>query len=367
MARENRWLCLVGAFLVSLFGLAFYVVFMYQPQVNAQTNSQNISSTHYFPVAFHDYKTPQWDYVGLTGKVSDIHLDPTNSEHMYVSVYLDGLYETQDRGISWVRHEQFTLTTRINDIEANPLEPNTLYLATWAGYALYWSEDGRVPWNPIAGWTELNPTLYSMAIHPMSPTVMFAGSGTWEPYGGAIYKSINGGDTWYAVSPDFTNALTFAFHPISPTVIYAGAIAGVWRSQDSGETWTSVNSGFDDEVDYASSLLIHPEQTEWLYVATSQGIYVSYNNADSWQQLWEEWDTNTLHFHPDNPNILYAGTENGIYISHNTGESWSQLGSCGTNMPINILVIDPAETRTLWAGTGDRISDGYGLWRCVIS
>lgn len=326
-----------------------------------QSAEQNGEMRYFFPIMFNQYQLPTWEYVALSGNVTDIVFDPANPDHAFASVYLGGLFETGDHGVSWVRNED--VHPRINDIVHHPITPTTIYLATWSFYGVFWSKDNGSSWEPIPGWPYIYPTLYSMAIHPVSTTVMFVGSGNWEPNGGEIYKTSNSGQTWHSVSPMYTNALTFAFDPELPNVIYAGTqFGGVWKSVDGGETWFTANDGLPTGTSggayYITSLLIHPEHDQWLYAATSVGVYVSYDRAENWQPLWEGIDASALMFHPSFTGTLYMGASNGIYVSHDDGTSWSRLGPCGNTVQVNHLVIDPYDFTVLWAATND------GLWRC---
>ncbi len=61
-------------------------------------------------------------------------------------------------------------------------------------------------------------------------------------YAGDVFKSMNGGTTWVAVSPGLWGstgpALTLAIDPTTPSTIYAGTgVYGVYRSTDSGNSW----------------------------------------------------------------------------------------------------------------------------------
>ncbi|MBX3058166.1 MAG: hypothetical protein KF770_17015 [Anaerolineae bacterium] len=335
------------------------------PVVSARKNfEQTLQSGeefyYFFPIVFNQYQPPTWEYVALDGNVTDIQFDPANPDHAFASQYLGGLFETHDHGISWTRNED--VSVRINDIEYHPITSTTMYLATWSYYAVYWSQDNGTSWAPIPGWPYIYPTLYSVAAHPISPTVLFAGSGNWEPNGGHIFKTFDGGETWYSVSPTYTNALTFAFDPEMPNIIYAGTqLRGVRKSIDGGETWYAANNGLPTATtggeDYRA-VIVHPQDSQQIFATSDAGIYVSYDRAETWLPLWEGIDANALMFHPSITGTLYMGASNGIYVSHNDGISWSRLAPCGNTVQVNRLIFDPNDFTVLWAATSN------GLWRC---
>lgn len=332
------------------------------PLIERQLETEGtVSQTYYFPVIFNNYQPPEWEYIGLDGDVTDIVFDPTNPQHAFASVYLEGLFETNDGGITWVENETFTLTNRFNDIEVHPVTSTTWFVAGWTSFGLFQSSNNGQTWSQM----QASPSqLFSTAVHPLSPTVMFASGGGWEYGNGRIYRTINSGDSWNAVSPEYVNALTYAFDPNSPHLIYAGLKGGIWKSDDGGETWDPAGNGLPGLPDCAcdvTSLIFHPDNSQWLYAATRAGVYVSYDGAENWQSLWDGIDANALLFDSNDPTILYLGTtDDGIYVSNNNGLGWTQLGSCGLGFRVNHLVMNPSNSSELWAATDS------GLWRCVI-
>lgn len=291
---------------------------------------------------------------------TDLYLDPNLPGHAYASLYAVGLFETYDGGNNWTQQQ---INARIYDIAVHPITPATMYVATWSSYGLYWTENGGGSWQPIPGWYSLSPTLYSVAVHPITPTIMFAGSGNWEPVGGEIFRTVNGGQNWSLVSPMFTNALTFAFDPILPTVVYAGTqYGGVRKSTDTGYSWFAANNGLPTGTTGAHDIhvTVQPDPPHRVYAATSLGIYVSEDQAENWQALWEGVDANFLLFAPHTSAIVYLGTSDGIFVSFDTGVSWSWLGQCGVGVSVRRLEFDPYDAKVIWAATNN------GLWRCIL-
>lgn len=44
-----------------------------------------------------------------------------------------------------------------------------------------------------------------------------------------------------------------------------------------------------------------------------------------------------------------------------TALNWIRLGSCGNDMTIFHLVVNPFDTQQIWVATGN------GIWRCIIA
>ena len=315
----------------------------------------------YFPIIFSPPIPANWEQIEFAGEnITDIQIS-TSPKRIFASAYTFGLFESQDDGDSWQIQD---VHSRVNDIEIHQTSPETMYLATWSSVGVYQTHDGGVVWEPTKGWATLYPTLYSVALHPISDTVMFAGSGNWEFSGGEIYKTTNAGDSWYPVSSQFTNALTFVFAPSNTETIFAGTkYAGIKKSVDGGESWITVNNGLPSGIDGAhniSSLAFHPTNHQWLYAATSLGVFVSYDSAGQWEPLWNDVNAYALTFDPQNKEFIYVGTNKGVFRSDDNGITWSQLGQCGLNTTINQLTIDPIDSTVIWVGTND------GIWKCTL-
>lgn len=64
--------------------------------------------------------------------------------------------------------------------------------------------------------------------------------------------------------------------------------------------------------------------------------------------------TRALIFDPVEPRILYAaGVSGGVWKSETGGEGWQPIGDELTNLAVNVLVMDPNDRKTIYAGTGE--------------
>jgi hypothetical protein len=139
-------------------------------------------------------------------------------------------------------------------------------------------------------------------------------------YGGGVFKSTDGGESWTAINTGLTstsvNAL--AITPSTPVILYAGTSSGgrgsVFKSADGGASWTAVNTGLTDTV---MALAIDPSEPTTLYAGTwSSGVFKSVNGGASWGAMntgLASLTVRALAIDPSTPARVYAGTEGGVY------------------------------------------------------
>ena len=85
-----------------------------------------------------------------------------------------GVWHSPDAGESWVRHRApFPLNSRIQALVAHPREAQTALAGGDTG--MFISHDGGVRWDRITAQGDL-PTIWSLAIDPVDPNIVFAGT-----------------------------------------------------------------------------------------------------------------------------------------------------------------------------------------------
>ena len=233
---------------------------------------------------------------------------------------------------------------------------------------------------------------------------------------GGVWKTSDGGQYWECVSDGFFNtsavgALTVA--PSDPHVLYAGTGEttiridvvggdGVYKSTDSGRSWTHV--GLSD-TRFIGKIRVHPNNPDLVYVAAlghafgtnpERGVYKSSDGGKSWQHVLfksEKAGAVDLSIDWQNPRLIYAsiweahrsfwqissgGEESGIWRSTDGGDTWEDI-SRRPGLPSGIygkiaVAASPARSGRVWAliehktDGGLYRSDNAGLtWELVSS
>ncbi len=134
-------------------------------------------------------------------------------------------------------------------------------------------------------------------------------------------------------------------------VLFAGTEgAGIFRSTDRGDTWTPANTGlrFEPE-DGFWSVTAFAQKGDMLYAGTRDGLYVSTNSGNTWQQVSSFRAYESISGIVVIGDRIYVGTLNtGVWYSDDDGDSWLQVND-GFG-PMSIRELSSIGT-TLVAGT----------------
>ncbi|MBM3226277.1 MAG: hypothetical protein FJZ47_21140 [Candidatus Tectomicrobia bacterium] len=275
-----------------------------------------------------------------------------------------GVWHSPDAGQSWLRHRApFPLNTRIQALVVHPTAPHTVFAGGDTG--LFVSHNGGADWERVGVQGDV-PTLWSLAIDPVDPQILFAGT---RPAG--VYRSRDGGQHWQRLAVDIATECSIGtpfvtsvlVDPDDPQVVWAGVeIDGVFRSLDGGETWSHMQTGMYDPDIHA--MAIAPTNPRRVYVSTARELFASMNQGESWQSLGirEKWPlpyARGIAVKADDPGVLFAGCgetttgENGhVLRTMDYGETWETLRLPGqANATVWGLATHPSDANRVVAFT----------------
>ncbi|MEU6143739.1 cellulose binding domain-containing protein [Streptomyces sp. NPDC047081] len=250
----------------------------------------------------------------------------------------------------------------------NRAEKNLAYARTDIGGAYRWQESTKT-WTPLldsVGWADWGNTgVVSLASDSVDPTKVYAAVGTytnsWDPTNGAVLRSADRGASWQKTDLPFKlggnmpgrgMGERLAVDPNKDSVLYLGAPSGkgLWRSTDSGVTWSQVTN-FPNVGNYVQD----PTDTSG-YASDNQGIvWVTFDESSGTSGS----ATKTIY-------VGVADKDNAVYRSTDAGATWTRLAGQPTGYLAHKGVLD-AENGYLYLAYSDKggpYDGGKGrLWR----
>jgi photosystem II stability/assembly factor-like uncharacterized protein len=227
-------------------------------------------------------------------------------------------------------------------------------------------------------------------LSPHNPRTVYVGANK-------LFKSLDRGDTWMAISPDLTkqvdrnklsimgvagdkpmaskndgttsygNITTVAESPVLPGVLWVGSDDGNLQvTRDGGATWTNVAKNIPGIPEIHQVARVEPSHFDAgaCYV-TIDGhrnddhkpyVFVTRDYGQTWTSLVSNLpmgNANVIREDPKNKNLLYLGTEYALYVSLNGGAEWKRFMTGLPTVRIDDILVHPRDN-DLIVGTHGR-------------
>jgi photosystem II stability/assembly factor-like uncharacterized protein len=167
--------------------------------------------------------------------------------------------------------------------------------------------------------------------------------------------------------------------PQNPSIIYIassvfvnGSVSGIFKSTDGGASWAPANSGLNTQLSnlaFPFGLAIDPKTPSTLYAATSTGVLKSTDSAGTWKASGLTTPVQIVVVDPVNTSTLYAAmgfNALGLQRSRDGGATWTSINNgLPSNLFIRALVADPATSGTVYlAGSAGlyKTTNGGDTW-----
>jgi photosystem II stability/assembly factor-like uncharacterized protein len=291
-----------------------------------------------------------------TSSVGAIAVAPSNANVIYVGMgehtirgttlsHGDGVYKSNDGGKTWM-HLGLESTRVISRIRIDPANPDLVYVAAQGtpyvpsnDRGVYRSKDGGKSWRKILFVNDLTGPS-DLAMDWTNPRILYAGM--WDhqrkPWylrsGGpasAIYKSIDGGDTWQKTGDGLPEVIgriglmITAAHDRLYALVECDPNGGLYRSDDAGKSWTLINGSWDlmSRPWYYMRLEGDPKNPDVIWVLNSQ-TYKSQDGGRTFARAnVPHGDHHDIWINPQNPGTMIIGNDGGATISYDGGTAWS--------------------------------------------
>ena len=306
--------------------------------------------------------TPIFDYQP-TGSIGALAIAPSNPDVLYVGSGEglqrpdlstgDGIYKSTDGGRTW-RHLGLRDGRQIPQIAVDPRDPNRLLVAVLGSpygpgpeRGVFRSTDGGETFQKVL-YRDEDTGAVDVVLDPADARTAYAvlwesrqapwENGVFNGPGSGVYKTTDGGTTWRPIvsglptfAEDGLGRIGITVAPSSPRRLFATVEAkrkaGLYRSDDAGETWTLVNADprVTDRASDFAEVKVHPQDPDTVFTAsivtwksTDGGrTFTALRGApggDDYHRIW---------INPRQPDIMLIAADQGVIITVNGGRTWS--------------------------------------------
>ena len=120
---------------------------------------------------------------------------------------------------------------------------------------------------------------------------------------------------------------------VSGNTIYHGTFFGLFRSLDSGSTWSTINFGAVDSC--VKTIII---VGNFIYLGTpAEGVFVSGDAGLTWEARNNGLTNLAIHCFTFAGSSLFAATDGGVFVSDDEGTSWASVNTGITNPEIRTI------------------------------
>ena len=331
----------------------------------------------------------------MSGRISDLAINPDKPNTWYVAVASGGLWKTVNAGTTWKPVFDNYGSYSLGCVTLDPRNSNTVWVGTGEnvggrhigfGDGIYVSHDSGKSFKNMG--LKESEHVSRIIVHPDDSNVIFVASQgpLWSDGGQrGVYKSTDGGQTWNQVlaKGPWTGATDLVMDPNNPDVLFAalhqrhrtvaallngGPESGIHKSVDGGETWTELKSGLPGGDKGKIGLAISPQKSSVVYAGIELpgregGFYRSSDYGASWVKQSDYVSGGTgphyyqeLYADPHRFDVIYHANVV-LGRSEDGGKNFASVGNDNKHVDNHAVAFHPTDPDFLLVGC-----DG-GLYR----
>jgi hypothetical protein len=257
----------------------------------------------------------------------------------------NGVYLTSDYGFNWTARNEGLATGNVFVLHVK----GSFIFAGFNGAGIYRSS------NEGSSWTKVNNGLGSLAIYAIESQDSYLFAATES----GIFVSSDNGTNWIKANIDVPDYVHFVSLAASDSGVYAGSDAGsVYASTDHGLHW--IKKGNTHTMEQITSLAA---SNSGVFACRANGVIYSAYSDSTWTLVVNNLESSHIISVAAADSLIVATastTDNGVYFSFNNGLTWQNLNE---GFFINGFIMSVAvNTKYIYLGI-----EAMSVWRRSIS
>lgn len=297
--------------------IALAAIMLFSPRAWSNDATKKEEKTKLTAATFSGIKLRAIGPALMSGRISDVAIDPVKPNTWYVAAGSGNLWKTTNAGTTWTPIFDNYGSYSIGCVTIDPSNRHTIWVGSGeavggrhVGYGdgVYRSLDAGKSFKNMG--LKQTEHIAKILVHPRDSDVVYvaAQGPLWSPGGErGLYKSSDGGDTWTKIlgKGPYTGVTDVAFNPRNPQVLFAvthqrhrtvwslvngGPESGIFKSTDGGQSWRELTSGLPDEDMGKIGIAVSPVKPDVVYATIELagrkgGFWRSADGGENWTKM----------------------------------------------------------------------------------
>lgn len=298
--------------------------------------------------------------------VLSLAINPQNGSEVYAGSKTSGIFKSTDGGELWKQLAVSQLTPlKIYSLAIDPMDPKIIYAVSVIGKRgkIIKSTDAGETWKDTYSEPSDGTLVLSVAVNPQKPENIFAGTDQ-----GQIIFSEDAGETWRSSYWTEGNEAVYkiAFDNVNPDIVYFALFEkGVLRTTNEGKSFEALNRKtnenaflFANGLNGTISIEADPSREGWVYAGTTEGLLRSKDKGDNWEVIKtlnkpNEFGIRSIAINPQNSEEIICIVEQVLYKSIDGGVNWLPV-QFDANRTLETIEYNPHNPEQVFVGLNKR-------------
>lgn len=212
--------------------------------------------------------------------------------------------------------------------------------------------------------------VYTVERSLSNPAIFYAGTAT-----AGLWKSVNSGNTWTLVTQNLMVNSVYAIEidATNPNIVYFGSGGNLYKTTNGGTTWSVIgDANFQNNDHSITEIVQSPSNSNLLFLTSDYGFYRSTDGGNNFSQILTG-EFQEIEFNPANPNMIYTvkvinahtefyrSTDNGLTFVQQTA-GWPVLSQAGDHQERVEIAVTAANPNVIYANATGEANGGSGTY-----